>query len=60
MGKRIQNMYNPRMLPTYRPNRRRRAKKYGFRARMKTAGGRKTIGRRRLKGRYKLTPSARA
>lgn len=53
-------MYNPRMLPTYRPNRRRRAKKYGFRARMKTAGGRKTISRRRFKGRYKLTPSAQA
>ncbi|MFA6092869.1 MAG: 50S ribosomal protein L34 [Elusimicrobiota bacterium] len=42
------------MLPTYRPNRRKRAKAIGFRARMKTAGGRKTLSRRRQKGRHQL------
>ncbi|HBL17520.1 MAG TPA: 50S ribosomal protein L34 [Elusimicrobia bacterium] len=44
------------MLPTYRPNKRRRAKKTGFRARMSTPGGRKTLSRRRQKGRHKLIP----
>lgn len=48
-------MYNSRtMLPTYRPNRRRRAKKIGFRARMATPGGRQTLKRRRRKGRHSL------
>ncbi|MBI3298512.1 MAG: 50S ribosomal protein L34 [Elusimicrobia bacterium] len=42
------------MLPTFRPNKRRRAKKIGFRARMATPGGRQTLKRRRQKGRYKL------
>ncbi len=42
------------MLPTYRPNRRRRAKKIGFRARMSTTGGRATLARRRRKGRHNL------
>gem|GEM_PF-430397 len=46
--------YNAHMLPTYRPNRRKRAKAIGFRARMKTAGGRKTLSRRRQKGRHQL------
>ncbi|MBI4248997.1 MAG: 50S ribosomal protein L34 [Elusimicrobia bacterium] len=44
------------MLPTFRPNRRRRAKKLGFRARMSTAGGRGVLRRRRQKGRWKLIP----
>lgn len=43
------------MLPTYNPRNRRRLKKIGFRARMKTAGGRKTLNRRRRKGRIALT-----
>ncbi|MEK7745043.1 MAG: 50S ribosomal protein L34 [Elusimicrobiota bacterium] len=44
------------MLPTFRPNRRKRAKHIGFRARMSTAGGRQTLSRRRRKGRKKLNP----
>ncbi|MDR0291491.1 MAG: 50S ribosomal protein L34 [Elusimicrobium sp.] len=42
------------MLPTYRPNKRRRAKSIGFRARMETAGGRKVLSTRRAKGRKHL------
>ncbi|MFH2202208.1 MAG: 50S ribosomal protein L34 [Elusimicrobiota bacterium] len=44
------------MLPTYRPNKRRRAKRIGFRARMATPGGRAVISRRRQKGRKALIP----
>jgi large subunit ribosomal protein L34 len=43
------------MLPTYRPHKRKRAKTIGFRARMKTAGGRKVLKARRFKGRHSLT-----
>ncbi|MEK7287104.1 MAG: 50S ribosomal protein L34 [Elusimicrobiota bacterium] len=42
------------MLPTFRPNVRRRNKRIGFRARMKTKGGRRVLARRRKKGRRKL------
>jgi large subunit ribosomal protein L34 len=35
---------------------RKRKKHIGFRAKMKTAGGKKVLSRRRAKGRWKLIP----
>lgn len=43
------------MKRTFQPNNRRRAKKHGFRARMRTRSGRAIIKARRRKGRSQLS-----